>query len=174
MREFRFAPLLVVLALGCGGDDGSSDDGDSDGQAADAAAGADGGGDDAAGGQTFGENLISPDCGPVDQPARRISLADSFVEETCAPAADGPVLDIVVWVGDVEAPLTVTFSPEEPGGYAQHCPGGEAPCNLFDRGEVTFETYRAERGASGTYDINDGELTGSFDARWCDPGIICG
>ena len=120
----------------------------------------------------FGDR-ITAGCGPVDQREYDIVLADGFDPETCATTGVNHGVLLVVWIAAViDAPQTIDFSARQ-DGYAVICPDGE-PCVEYPDGDVTFDVFDDRQGASGTYSVDDGELTGSFDATWCGDVPLCG
>ncbi|HUS66302.1 MAG TPA: hypothetical protein VMZ28_17240 [Kofleriaceae bacterium] len=159
-----------MLAPACGGDDdGGGGGGGGDGDA-DAAAGADGAADEAdAAPSAFTANIIRPSCAPNDGAAVRILLGEPVDGTGCNVDDSVSMVDLEVWTADIEAPQT--FDLAEADGAATVCPGGEEPCRTYDVGTIHFDTFEADTGATGTFDVGEGadSLSGTFSADWCDP-----
>lgn len=126
---------------------------------------------------TFGDQMISRDCGPDDGPAVRITLAED-ISLMCRPDGFGASLEIYVWVSPITAPQTISFGPEQQNGSATLCLGGLAPCLIATSGTIELDGFTQGVGANGSFSIvfGDGTETGTFDADWCNPPtpILCG
>jgi hypothetical protein len=196
MQSAHLGLAFLLLVTACGGDD------DSDGAQTDAAAGdgadaAPGGGDaatqDAAandGGTeadasttVYPVQLIRPSCSPppppLSRPSIRVLLGDEPTGgETCAVDDTRASVTVEVFTRDIVAPMTFNFGTSV-GGRGSYCAGGDAPCREYDIGSITFDTYEAGVGASGSWRlVAEGveDLTGRFDGEWCepDPPELCG
>jgi hypothetical protein len=181
-RGMFFVRLLCALLLftACSGDDDGATDGDI--SAVDAAASAgDGAAADAAA-SGFGVDIVERTCGPADGPAITLKLGAAYDPETCTIDFDDDNLTINVYLDEVaiEAPVTFTFDAEALTGSAQSCPGGEGACRSATSGEVHFDSFTEDEGASGTFELTmdgGGPVSGSFDASWCESeggGPYCG
>ena len=177
MRRKAWAPGLAVLLVvaACGDDDDGSGGSPSDGSpgadaGGDAGTGADGapGGDASVG--EYSLHLVMPWCGPADQGAIAVVLGEADGNR-CAVDDAAASVRLEVWTRDITAPVTFSFAPTEALGSGILCPGGEQPCRTFPYGDIRFDTYDEESGATGSWRLQGAEdtVTGTFDATWCDP-----
>lgn len=164
MRAVMLACGLAAL-VACGassGDDGPDDTGD----APDAAVG--GGGDETDAGDDGVMEKPPPDIIDMscveDATQLRLAVSRKFQSDNaCYPQPEFDAVIVTLLVPDAAPGETVTFSPDG-GGHAYVCPADEEqPCQLFEEGEVKFETY-SDAGASGTYSLDGGAIKGLFDA----------
>jgi hypothetical protein len=178
-KTVGFALLLALFA--CGDDDGGgsgsdadaapeSDASDEDGNNGDGGT-ADASGDGGAG--EFAVHLIQPWCGPAEEPAIRIVLGQEDAQDDCAVDETATRVQLDVWTQEIEPPVTFSFSPTEAMASGALCTGDPAPCRSFPYGDIHFDTYDEGNGANGTWrllgDDQEETVTGSFEARWCDP-----
>jgi hypothetical protein len=182
MSMRRLAPPLLIILAACGGDDdgGGGGDGGDDSSADAASSGEDGSSTDAPD-SGFAAAVVERTCAPNDGPAITLKLAAAVDPETCTPDFDAATLIISVYLDafEVNAPVTYTFDPESLSGSAESCPGGEGVCRDATAGQLHFDTFVEDEGASGTFEltIEGGPITGGFDAIWCNPeggGPYCG
>lgn len=162
--------MLCAVTGACGGDD------DGDGSGADASTGVDAGaGGDAAptgdaGAGEFSLHIITPWCGPADEPSVRISLGDPDPDDSCAVDESAPHVLLDVWTQEIEAPMTYSFSATESSGAGAMCSGGTRPCRSFASGDIHFDSYAAGESADGTWRLLGEEMViGDFQATWCEP-----
>lgn len=120
---------------------------------------------------------MTAECAPDDGPALMLVLTDES-DENCRITDMSVAIEISIWTVGVQAPATVRFSETEPLGFARVCPGGTPPCDVASGGELYFERFTAGVEAAGSWrlDIGDIEMSGTFDAAWCEPTqpLICG
>ena len=172
---------LAVLTsmLGCGDDDNGGSGAQTDAaqggrdaaQGGSDAAAADGGADRDAAPGSYPLQLIRPACAPNDAPSIRILLGSGIIDATCAVNDIAGSVTLELWTTEIVAPVTFTFAPTEAIGRGQICPGGNAPCLVYETGEIHFDTYKEGAGASGTWQLvaDDEPMSGTFDTTWCDP-----
>lgn len=121
---------------------------------------------------------LTPDCAPNDGAALTLTLYEAPVPE-CSADPDRRSLTFYFYPESAELfPIEAgdTIDSTNAGGSVSQCPGGTPPCRAADSWSITFTTYEEEGAASGTYTATfDGEtISGSFDATWCNPGLVCG
>jgi hypothetical protein len=186
MSKSTVALLCALLATACTGDDdpgGTADAAaavDADPNAPDAdpnAPDADPTAPDATV-RTFANQIIADDCAPNDGPALRMLFTDDTIGAECRADGLGPSIEIRVWTRSITAPQTIIFTDENFRGSATNCLGGTAPCQTTANGEIRFDSYQQDVGATGTWRLEFGGSvqTGSFDVDWCDPTtpLVCG
>jgi hypothetical protein len=175
----KIAGLAFLLSLfACGDDDGGSGSSadaapESDASEDDGDGGTDGSPDGDASAGEFAVHIIHASCGPADQAAVRIVLGDEDGQDDCAVDENAPSVQLDVWTQDIAAPVTFSFSPTESMASGALCAGGLAPCRSFPYGDIHFDTYDQGAGANGTWrllgDDQDEIVSGTFEARWCEP-----
>ncbi|HKE19928.1 MAG TPA: hypothetical protein VKB80_33875 [Kofleriaceae bacterium] len=183
MRRKAWVPGLVLLlaVTACGDDDDGSGGSPSDGSPGADVGGGGGGGDagtgadGAAGGDAsvgeYSVQFVMPWCGPADQGAVAVVLGEAGGDRCAVDDAEASVR-LEVWTRDITAPVTFSFAPTEAMGSGIVCPGGEQPCHTFPTGDIRFDTYDEDSGATGSWRLQGGgqdTVTGTFDATWCDP-----
>lgn len=128
--------------------------------------------------RSFANEIITNDCAPNDGPALRIHLTDDTIDAECRGQGFGRSIELLIYTRSITAPQTITFSETNFAGGGTECLGGAAPCLFTQEGEVHFETYVPDVGASGTWtlDFNGNVQTGTFEVDWCDPAtpLFCG
>ena len=166
----RLLVASLMVSTACGGDDdggGGGGGGDAD---ADPGGSADADTDDTdAAPSGFAADIVRPACAPNDGAAIRVLLGEPLGGTTCGVDDTVSMVDLEVWTNDITAPQT--FDLEDLVGAATVCPGGEEPCRMYSTGTITFETFEAGTGATGSFDVGAGadSLSGNFSAEWCEP-----
>jgi hypothetical protein len=186
MKHLLFGLVFALSVAGCGDDDDSpatdaAPDDDPDATAGDddaAPGGADAGDDDDAaptpdaGPSPYPTHFIRRACAPNDGPAVRMLLGHGVDGALCTLDPVSSSVNIELWTQDIEAPGTYLFSARDPLGAGQVCIGGDGPCVIYQEGEIVFDTFELDVGASGTWRLfgdRGFEESGTFDATWCDP-----
>jgi hypothetical protein len=121
---------------------------------------------------SFSHALIRASCAPWDGPAIDIRLTQ---EPGQCKNVSGPYIDLGVWRGlPIHAGQVVKFGSGSNEGYASRCTK-VGDCERAESGTITFDTYQDGSGATGRYKLRfkSGEVSGSFDAKWCEDHIVC-
>jgi len=124
---------------------------------------------------SFSHGLIQASCAPWDGPAVDITLSAEPAE--CKKRPTGPYIDLGVWRGlPLHAGQTVKFDAGSNDGYGSRCVK-EGDCERARSGEIVFETYGDNSGATGHYELHfkSGEVVrGKFEVKWCENRMMCG
>ena len=121
---------------------------------------------------SFSHALIQPSCAPWDGPAIDIRLTP---EPGQCKNVSGPYIDMGVWRGlPIHAGQVVKFGSGSNDGFASRC-AKVGECERAESGTIVFDTYQDGSGATGRYNLRfkSGEVSGSFDAKWCENHMVC-
>jgi hypothetical protein len=126
---------------------------------------------------TYG--VIKRACAPWDGRGIQLTVTPKPAEcETGAPYLLIYVYDLPIEPGKTYK-MGAQASPQI--GLASVCPTSDT-CRNADSGEVVFDTFEEDKGASGHYKVHfpdgnkkDGSnLDGSFQSKWCNNRELCG
>ena len=130
-----------------------------------------------------------------NQPTSNRSLPFASIQSQCAPW-DGPAIGIILSAHETRcgeqtypslkvsinrdlpshAPKLYNLKPGLDAVVASYCPVQDE-CQVIQSGTLKFESYRAGKNASGSYNLiaPDGKIfKGTFRASWCVNKMLCG
>jgi len=122
----------------------------------------------------YAYGIIKRSCAPWDGPALALTITPK--EATCETGA--PYL--MIYLYDLPIATGKTYKIGVQGemkiGVASRCPDSNS-CKSADSGEVGFNSFEEEKGASGHYKLHfqDGSnQEGDFKLKWCNNHELCG
>jgi hypothetical protein len=122
----------------------------------------------------YSYGIIKRSCAPWDGPALALTVTPKEAScETGAPFLMINLYDLPVETGKA---YKIGVQGEIKIGQASRCPDGNT-CKSADSGEVIFNSFEEEKGASGHYKLHfpDGTtLESDFKLKWCNNHELCG